>query len=37
MQRDGVRSPVWSQRVTSSFSLAVFGLVDTQLLCDAFF
>lgn len=37
MQSDGVRSPMRSQRVTSTFALSVFGLMDTQLLRDAFF
>lgn len=37
MQNDAVLSPVWNQKVTSSFTLSVFGSLDTQLLCDAIF
>lgn len=37
MQNDAVLSPVWNQKVTSSFTLSVFGSLDTQLHCDAIF
>lgn len=35
VQSGGVRCPAWSQKVTGSFALLVFGFVAAQLPCDA--